>query len=1315
MAPESVFRIATKSPPSNYTFQSMIAVAEPFGLQRWPPHHSFLRLRNFPPNLDDLLLVVSSASTDVGTIAKSKTPLAPNMASGVFNRTEIETESRRAILPLSGYIDTSPIGFALDLSSKEIVNKPIPNDDLVSETKGPLPAVMILNNEGVLSAYWIVYTESVHGGTTYPGLTVALSTAPAQTTPSAPTGFASQPSAAFGTPVGPGTFGAASGLGQKASVWGSPSPSSTNSSVPGFGKPAFGSAAAPQSTNAFGAPSATASTHSVFGSSATRPTSAAFGTPSFGSPSVPSVPSSFGNSGFAAQKASAWTSNSASSTAPSTTFGSSGFPAAKTSPWTSSAAPSSTAPQTSGGFASFASKPAGFAAAAASGPSVFGSTASAAQGSVFGSTAPATQGSVFGSNAAAPQSVFGAPSQAAPSGSPTANPFGPKPTTLNPFAASSTPATPAHNPFASASKPENSGPGAFSGGSSGFRVSSSFKPDTSSVVEEPEELSTGANTSMFGSGFASTLNDASITKPANLSDADMVPPRVAAKPSFPPTTTSSIFGNKQPASKIPTPTASTFGSSSNAQKPSTESFGSSTPVSKPPSTGLFGSGTPGKSSTTSTASAHKTGFGFGQTSSVAPQNSGFSFANLSTDSAPTAAQAPSQTKVKDEPSSESAGISHDIPEAPLPPDSSSKTAYEAGDTSGSFSARSSVGNDAPLPPAWEPSKPKPSEEFDAPLPPAWEPSKPKAPAESDAPLPPDWSAGPSKSALSQDVAEKAASGLNLPCNLPTGSENDEESTYSESGEEEGGGGPTDEEEGSGEDVTKDLSPTLDASQTPQSSFGQVKTESPDNPFLTVEKSNNTRPRQLFGEVGSAPVLPPPKPKPIASPRSPSPIRSAVPNRLTRPDSSRSVSAPGMASQLLGSQRLPNKQAAPTAPSQSTFEISLEERRKEEKRKAALRERKEAEEARALIDEEDLRMQQYLAQPIEAKKTLGEFVAHVDSTAHSSMDSIPEQVEAVYRDINSMIDTLGLNARSLKEFAKGQEEGEKDRRYRIDLEVEELKDEDEWCLVEVPAFSHVIEKQLSKDLQDGCIKDVASKLLVIGELQKDLGKLHAKHQDVEKLMISRMDPEQLAISRAQPLSAEQVAQQHDLRKLFTTFQKLLSDVEQELSVLKAKLVSHAAATGNASGKPGPTIDAVMRTVAKMTSMAEKRSGDVDVLEGQMRKLRMDSVGAGSRENSPFTTPARSSVRKPNSSSTYGLFYTPESTKDDHRGFHNSLMSSTSSFSRASPDRRKLSGYSSEEKTLLRENMARKKEVTDRLRAAMQKCGGTKVRAWDDDDE
>ena len=516
---------------------------------------------------------------------------------------------------------------------------------------------------------------------------------------------------------------------------------------------------------------------------------------------------------------------------------------------------------------------------------------------------------------------------------------------------------------------------------------------------------------------------------------------------------------------------------------------------------------------------------------------------------------------------------------------------------------------------------------------------------------------------------------------------------------------------------QDLSPTSDASKT-QSSFNM----SPDNTFTKIKNPNQpgqSAPKSLFGEINrQAPVLPPPNQQ--TSPRSPSPIRNALPRRMTRPDASRSVSAPGMASQILGSQK--HAVAAPTsgtfgktaAPSRSTYSITLEEQQAEERRKAEVKARKEAEEAQALVDDEDQKIQDFIVSNLEATTTLDEFQAHVGNVGTDTEKSknVPAQVEAVYRDINSMIDTLGLNARALKCFVKGHTEMGKDEgRTRDDLE-----NPDDWCLVEVEALSFVIEKGLTQDLEAGCVKDVANKLETCTDLHKDLNRLRSRLLEIRKVLVSHSDTDQLALARQEPLSAEQAAQQHDLRKDFTNFQKLLAEAEEGLINLKAKVVSQRSASGKFNGTAGPTVEAVMRTITKMTSMAEKRSGDIDVLEGQMRKLRFSSVANDSREGSPqpFSTPQGRSSMKNQGSSTYGLFFTPDSSiRDDRKGLQNSFMSSTNSYARGSPGpRKKLSGYTLEEKVALRANLARKNEVKERLRAALKKIG-TSVRIMDDE--
>ena len=411
----------------------------------------------------------------------------------------------------------------------------------------------------------------------------------------------------------------------------------------------------------------------------------------------------------------------------------------------------------------------------------------------------------------------------------------------------------------------------------------------------------------------------------------------------------------------------------------------------------------------------------------------------------------------------------------------------------------------------------------------------------------------------------------------------------------------------------------------------------------------------------------------------------------------------MASQILGRQ--------PPPPPQSTFNASLQQQKAEEQRRQDTRARKDQEEKQALVDDEDDRMQEFLASDLEGTRTLDEFVAHTDYVGPPSKDSIPAQVETVYRDINAMIDTLGMNARALKCFVKGHEEQYKDGgRTR-----EDLLDDDDWCLVEIENVSSVVERDLSRDLEAGRIKDMAVKLETCNDLQKDLIRLHAKMEEVNKFRAAHSDPNFKPKSSAQPLSAEQSAQQYDLRRNFTTFQKLLSEAEEGLTILKAKIVSQATANGHSDGSTAPTVEAVMRTITKMTSIAEKRSGDIDVLEGQMRRLRFVSTEPRSREGSPFATPQtnRTSFRNPGTSSTYGLFYTPDSTMGSSR-FQNSLMSSTSSRTQTSPPRKKLSGYSAEEKAQIRSKFARKKEVMNRLKEALKKNSGANVKLMDDDE-
>ncbi|EQB48302.1 hypothetical protein CGLO_12473 [Colletotrichum gloeosporioides Cg-14] len=125
---------------------------------------------------------------------------------------------------------------------------------------------------------------------------------------------------------------------------------------------------------------------------------------------------------------------------------------------------------------------------------------------------------------------------------------------------------------------------------------------------------------------------------------------------------------------------------------------------------------------------------------------------------------------------------------------------------------------------------------------------------------------------------------------------------------------------------------------------------------------------------------------------------------------------------------------------------------------------------------------------------------------------------------------------------------------------------------------------------------------------------------------------------------------------------------------------------------------MRTINKMTSMVEKRSGDIDVLENQMRKLRFSSVN--SREGSPMATPQRNSR---------SLIFSPERMATASPGtLRNSLVSSVASYGvRGTPPRKKLSGFSQDEKSELMAKRAKRQAVLNKLKANVERAG---VSVW-----
>ncbi|KAI4268323.1 MAG: hypothetical protein L6R38_007879 [Xanthoria sp. 2 TBL-2021] len=1086
LIPATTFRVISRqaSPQTSYTYQKLPDPAPPFGMNRSQPYQFIQRLRNFPPNLSDVLVVASSASTDVGLLTRAETALSSDVDQAkitkVFTTTTMANDTRRAQLPMAEDLsDTSPIGMALDLSATEKVPRPLPNEEM-DESNGPLPALMILNNEGLLATWWIVYAESIRQGTTYPGLTVAGPSQTQEQSTKSASPFASSAAQNTSAPFASNAFGTA--------------PAQQNS-FPSSSTPAFGNNSG--SNNAFGASSALGSKPSPWGTGAATSISpqtagATFGKPTFGS-STPfgaaTGGAAFGAAGGLGNRPSPWGAPSAGTQNTGTAFGqtaSSGMGAGSTF-GNSNANTASNTQQPVSGFASFAQGP-GFAAAAvkqSGGESPF---AKAGQGTSFGSGMEI--GSDFGGtpkkSEVAPTSLFGG--------------------------------------------------GGFAGS---FKLGSTFKGDGTSSSDGPKPTITD-NNSLFGGEFTSKLGEtqeqplapeskeADMTEDGNVSEQEVM--------------SEASQNDETSATPVAKPRQSLFG------------FQQTTP---PTTGGLFG--TQAQSKTTPAMVQNNAPASSPATEPVPVSTTPEDTPKKPEDTArPSIENAP--VPIKPEPEDESfSSVSEAVPETgakgPLPPDPTSKDSYSPGDTSQSSASGSKAANDdAPLPPDFLPSGPKLK--------------KAEAKPEEEPPLP--------------------------------------EGDFSAS-----------DDEGSGVDVAKEISSNTDPAQTskinPGSPFGANLDKSPEGLFSSRGPPDaQSKSKSLFGDVGKSSAFHFPRPsKTQESPRSPSPVRLAqLATDGLRPDNARSISAPhGNIGASLGrkqSGHTPNIRIADPQP-------SIEElRKREQQRLNELRAQQQEEERQVLDDREDEEIRKLLETEVEPTTMLEDFIAHEDYNEEESKPGLPGQIEKVYRDINSMVDTVGLNARNLEAFTLGHTElCKQDGRSQDDLE--ELN----WCLGEISGLSE-IEHEISNQVDNSRIPNVRAKLAELRDLRHDLQKLKVRQHEIMKIVAAREDQKKAEAARYAPLPVDQALKQKEIRATFKNIQELTGEAEKRVLELRTDLSSQGT-NGNDRLTKKPTVENVMNTIMKMTNMVEQRSGDIDVLEAKMRKLRIPiAIPKGSRENSPFAT-------------------------------------------------------------------------------------------------
>ena len=1189
--PDSTFMLVERQPKTtNFLFSRMQDPCPPFGMNRSPPHHFNVRLREWPPNLSDVLVVASTASGDVGLVTCSKTALsqdAPHTA-GVYTTTSMANDSRKAQLPViemnddmtANTPDTSPIGVALDLSSRSPVKRPMPAEE-IDQSATPLPAIMILNNDGVLSTWWFVYSESVRMQTSYPGLTSAAANQPppsAQPQQSSGFGFGqSQPSqSAFGQSGGmsAGAFGQPAQ--PAASAFGAPSAlgSSQGSKLP---VAAFGSATSlgANKTSAWGLAATPAEPAHNSGS--------AFGKPAFGTPAQMGAPA-FGASGGMGQPKSPWATNATQSPF--------GAPAAKTaSPF--------------GGNASIASPFATAAPASTGSSGLFGGNASSSSGFASLNSGSSVLGSSFGGN---PSNTFGQPSTAfgAPAPS-TGNVFGApaKPTLLTQASleADMTDETSATSAPASAQEK----PKSLFGATSGFKLGSSFKTDESAKDDDPSPAGVPQS-----SGFklgSSLRTDGSIASDT------MSPAGV------------SLFGHG-------------FGKALADTQKSSSSF---TPVKEEPKSPEAAAGP----STTPTA--------LPRTPAAPPASGGFVQGN--NENKPFV---PPTKAALDDVSGKQPTTSN---EPPLPP-SPTATRNEPSALPHSPVTIQGPGEENELSPAGSPAIDLGASGSPESLSPAvsigsGDATVVKEEEEEEAPLPPDF--------------------MPKPSSIPTPTWQFPSTSTPPKGKRPASPDPT-------------ASPLPRVSDTPPS-------VAPTQVSLTPASA--TKPPYQFQPSHAL----------AASPRSPSPTRTVrdgsgshgmltpMPPRTESLFSTTPLSLPPRTPMTGGPGPSASGQYKNAQTPRSPSRLSSVQQAQPEP----------AQEQHELVNDEDQKIREELAEPVEATKQLAPFIAHQDYAGKVGGQGIPAQVERVYRDINSMVDTLGLNARSLAAFIKGHNElfpnGIRDRA--------DLEDDDDWCLTEIEDLG-VIQKDMFDQLQAERPQDVARKVGELQDIHCELSKLHGRHSGLQKLINVRQAKDHHA--RSEQLSTEQLSVLSDLRKDFSGFQRLLAQAEEAVSMLKAKVATAQQANGSSQAGGVPTVEAIVGTIAKMTGMIEQKRGDIDLLEAQMKKLKFKPLarnaragtptgldealgrlsigsGGGGRGSSPFQTPPSSKSKLGASKGTYTFTYSPDTSDDEQPNFN---LSMRSSIGPSSKGRGKMPRVSEESVQAYAAKQQRKKRVMQLLK-------------------
>ncbi|KAB8664803.1 hypothetical protein FH972_026230 [Carpinus fangiana] len=1079
--PESQCLIIQRQPKTaNFTFHRLPDPTPPYGMERTPSHHFICRLKDFPPALNDALIISCSTAGEIGLFTNATSPLASDgqNTANTYTFTTMADDSRRAQLPFGSSTDTSPIGMAIDLSSNDPVKRPIPADSDIDASATPLPSLLVLNHEGILSAWWFVYSDSIRQKTAFPGLVAVSGQQPVkQPKATTPFGGQSQPQAspfgasstlAVSTPAPSSTFGAPATFGgAKPSPWGSQN-GSTPAPGPAFAKPAFGAPAfGTPGASAFGAPAAFGSRQS------------AWGTPSAATSS--DKPNPFGSGGSVASPFGAVASGQTTASP----FGAVASSNSSASPF---GAPVGDKPSASpfgsfGGNTAVASPFGGLGGQ--NKPSLFGSTTPApplSTGPSFGSTVTIGSSLGVGASFGAPSSLGSKSPWATPSlsnnTSDQANKTAGDDAMMDDESSAETPSKPEQKKAEENKQPTN----LFGMPSGGFQLGSQKQPESAKDFNQKPD---GNN--LFGSNFGAALDKAAQTTSTAVKQEpkdDVLPPLPSA------------------AKQTTSPEAKSNGSKS-------------------------------------------------------PQ-----------------AEAPKTAEAADD---------------PLPPDPiTNKKLYE------------SVKDPLPIfgskPPAQAQTPPKPPPE---PAPNSPEPALPEddddaslagsSPVDLGAPSSSETSARREEAAKDTTI-EKLPSRPDSPSKLPVVSRPGPAWTFPKA----------------------EKAPELPTSSTPTSSlFGNAapsfNSSAAAKPAVSgTPAATATNPPFLFQRPDAA----------QDSPRSPSPVRPdrAAPNsgsptmRRISPMRNRSMQRPGSPQRTPAPAinfEPPKESASTPAPLLNMITSAPKEDRESAVAEipasptsstSSLLDGAEEETGPAVEDDTaDLDVEKELGESVEPSQNLPSFIAHQDYVSNLRFPpGLPTSTEKVYRDVQSMIDTLGLNSRALKSFTEWHEESYRDGgRTRSDL-----ANEDDWCLIEVEDLG-VLQRDLESHLNAECLESPRDKVAQLASILREISRLRARHADIHRLVaLHGTDTVEADRARKTQLTAEQTSTLRDLRKAYAKVQSQLSRAEDSLTELLAKLASLDAGAGDSRAQP--TVEAILNTIAKMTRMAETRRNEVDVVEAQLRR-------------------------------------------------------------------------------------------------------------------